>query len=122
RGKLRDAAHEEDCEQDGKSEAGKSVPGPEVADDRVQLEAAAEHVVLDVPVVGVVPQGSHAGLRDEQVGHRRRDPAPEPTWRPSDEGEGGTDLRPASRDERARRLELKLGAVLSALAERALKD
>ena len=48
---------------------------PQVAEDRVKLDVAAEHEPLDVAVVGLVADAAHALLGDEHV-RRRRDRTP----------------------------------------------
>ena len=84
---------------------------PDVRQAGVQLEAVPEHVVVDVPVVGVVVHGRHAlhGGADILVaGLESRAVAP---WTVGQQGPGCAQLG-ARRDEEIAAMQLRRGALL----------
>ena len=66
----------------------------------MQLETVAEHVDLDVAVVGLVADRGHPGLRDGDVGERRQDPGAVAERAVRHQRDRRRELRPAAEDER----------------------
>ena len=90
---------------------------PHVHDPRVQLDAAAEHEVLDVTVVRVVAQGGHTVLGHPQVLETGLDAGAVTPGPVLEQGPGGSQLGSGGQEQPRRAGGLGDGPVLGILAQ-----